>query len=181
MIARIGEGALLTRPAPAGNLLDRGTDYLLTVKGNQPALPSDIRLTCRRLTIPRARATQRSIGASATPELPVLAPELADFAGDSLHVGRRFARMAAPDVERVRNEIDRHAVSLRRRRLLYSLDPIHGALSGRRVTLGNLTIRRCRAARNASGKHARGANILWTARQGSATPVQTSTRSRSGR
>ena len=46
--------ALLTQRALASYLLDRGADYLFTVKGNQPALLSDIRLTLNETIAGRA-------------------------------------------------------------------------------------------------------------------------------
>ena len=46
--------ALLTQRALASDLLDRGAAYLFTVKGNQPTLLSDIRLTLNEAIAGRA-------------------------------------------------------------------------------------------------------------------------------
>ena len=46
--------ALLTQRALASYLLDRGAAYLFTVKGNQPTLLSDIRLTLNEAIAGRA-------------------------------------------------------------------------------------------------------------------------------
>ena len=46
--------ALLTQRALASYLLDRGADYLFTVKGNQPTLLDDVRLTLNEAIAGRA-------------------------------------------------------------------------------------------------------------------------------
>ena len=69
--------ALLTQRALATYLLDRGADYLFTVKGNQPTLLDDIRLTLDECIARRA------------PDFAVETPKPSTAAASGAPSGRR--------------------------------------------------------------------------------------------
>ena len=59
--------ALLTQRALASYLLERGADYLFTVKGNEPTLLDDVRLTLHEAIAGRAGLQGREPEARARP------------------------------------------------------------------------------------------------------------------
>lgn len=121
-------GGRQSRPK-ARMMLTRSANWEATTTTNDAKAIARIARAVPFLILSTSEAREETSFTSRAPEPSILAPEPADFAGDSLHVGGRFARMKAIDPERIRNEINRHPVSLRRRLLPDSLDPIQGALS----------------------------------------------------